>query len=249
MQRVGLTFVVIELDQRVVEKSKDGGVPTIFGDSSSSVVLEAAGVHHARLMLVTVPDPLDVQLIVSRVRAINPTLHVVARASGAEQLHDLKNLGVHEVVQPELEAGLEMVRQVLVHFQVAPTDIQRFSEGVHQELYAPLYGKDGKGIDQPQAQLLYQLQYANRTLAIEWVRVPPDSPLTGQTLSESAVRQRTGASIVAVMHENIVQPNPAISYRFAAEDVLAVLGTTEQVEAFRTLVTPESSTVQDIPQR
>jgi CPA2 family monovalent cation:H+ antiporter-2 len=209
------------------------------------VVLEAAGVHHARLMLITVPDPLDVQLIASRVRALSPTLPLVARAAGAEQLHDLKHLGVNEVVQPELEAGLEMVRQVLVHFQVSPTDIQRFSEAVHQELYAPLYGADGEGMGQREAQLLYQLQYASRTLAIEWVEVPPDSPLIGQTLSEAAIRQHTGVSIVAVMHENTVHPNPPTSYRFAAEDVLAVLGTPEQMVAFRGLVVRESSDMPD----
>jgi K+/H+ antiporter YhaU regulatory subunit KhtT len=123
---------------------------------------------------------------------------------------------------------------------VAPIDIQRFSDAVHQELYAPLYGSDNsEDISQREGQLLYQLQYASRTLTIEWVRVAPDSPLIGQTLSEAAVRQHTGASIVAVMHENSVQPNPTTNYRFAAEDVLAVLGTPDQMEAFRSLLAPD----------
>jgi len=231
--------VVIELDQRVVERAKAEGLPIIFGDATSSIVLEAAQVHHARLMLVTVPEALGVQLVAHRVRELSPELHIVTRAAGAEQLQDLKRMGVHEVVQPELEAGLEMVRQVLVHFQVPPTDIQRFSSAVHQELYAPLYGEDGEdatGSASPSAQLLRRLKYATRALTIEWVTLPATCALVGQTLSESSIRRRTGASIVAVMRGKNVVPNPPIEYRFEANDLLAVLGTTEQEEAFRAMI-------------
>lgn len=240
MQRVGLSFVVIELNQRVVEHSKGEGVPIIFGDATSLVVLEAARVQHARLLLVTVPEALGVQLIATRVRALNPLVHIVARAAGSDQLHELKRLGVHEVVQPELEAGLEMVRQVLVHFKVTPTDIQRFSAAVHEELYAPLYGQDGVGINSPSAQLLRQLKNATRTLTIEWIALSSTSPLVGQTLAEAAIRRHTGASVVAVMRGNRVQPNPPPEYRFAADDLLAVMGTPEQEEAFRALVGPSA---------
>jgi CPA2 family monovalent cation:H+ antiporter-2 len=239
MQRVGVRFVVIELDQRVVERAKAEGIPVIFGDSTSAIVLEAAQVHHARLMLVTVPEALGVQLVAHRVRELSPDLHIVTRAAGAEQLQDLKRMGVHEVVQPELEAGLEMVRQVLVHFQVPPTDIQRFSSAVHQELYAPLYGEDGEdatAIASPSAQLLRRLKYATRALTIEWVTLPASCALAGQTLGESAIRRRTGASIVAVMRGKNVVPNPPIEYRFEADDLLAVLGTSEQEEAFRAMI-------------
>jgi CPA2 family monovalent cation:H+ antiporter-2 len=241
MQRVGLSFVVIELNQPVVEKCKNENVPIIFGDASSEIVLEAAGVHHARLLLVTVPEAIGVQLIAERVHALSPDLHIVARAAGTEQLRALKHIGIHEVVQPELEAGLEMVRQVLVHYRIPPADIQRFSDAVHQELYAPLYGDDrAEPASGPRnTQLLYQLRQASRVLAIEWVRLTPDSPLIGQTLSEAAIRQRTGVSVVAVIRDNTVEPNPTADYCFATDDMLAVLGTDEQMEAFRELVEHE----------
>lgn len=251
MQRVGLTFVVIELDQRVVERGKQEGVPIIYGDATSPVVLEAAGVHQARLLLVTVPEVAGIQLIARRVRELKPALHIVARAAGIEQLRDLQRLGIHEVVQPELEAGLEMVRQVLVHFQIAPADIQRFSDMVHQELYAPLYIEHSRGREFHSTRLLHQLRYASRTLTIEWVELPPDSPLIGQTLRETGIRQHTGASIVAIVQGTRVIPNPVPQYRFAVGNVLAVLGTAEQGQAFRALAgydMPEEQSI-EIKQR
>ncbi len=237
MQRVGLEFVVIEIDQRTMEQAKSDGTPIIFGDATSPVMLEAAGVHTARLLLITLPDALNVQLIAERVQALTPNLTVVARAAGSEQLHALKRLGVQEVVQPELEAGLELVRQVLVQFHISPTDIQRFSDTVHQELYAPLYAAESADAAPSQtARLLQQLQHTSRSLRVDWITLPPESALAGQTLSEAAIRTRTGASIVAVLRQDVVAPNPSPDYRMAAGDMLAVLGTAEQERALRALI-------------
>jgi CPA2 family monovalent cation:H+ antiporter-2 len=47
--------------------------------------------------------------------------------------------GVYEVVQPEFEAGLEITRQALLHLNIPAAEIQRFTDGIRQELYAPLY--------------------------------------------------------------------------------------------------------------
>src|SRR5262249_62431450 len=47
-----LPFVVIKLDDHLVDQMRGAGVPAIYGDASSPVVLEAAGVHMARLLLI-----------------------------------------------------------------------------------------------------------------------------------------------------------------------------------------------------
>jgi CPA2 family monovalent cation:H+ antiporter-2 len=236
MRRVGLECVVVELDQRIVERCKSEGFPVIYGDATSDVVLDAAGVHSARLLLNTVPDTIGSYLVSSRVRQLNPSLHIVARANDREQLRELKHLGVHEIVQPELEAGLEMVRQVLVHFRVAPTDIQRFSDSVHQELYAPISGEDGDAHDQRSARLLKQIRQVNRTLEIEWVSLGEASEMVGVSLGDARIRTRTGASVVAVVREGEIATNPGADYVFAAGDLLAVLGTHDQCIALEQLI-------------
>jgi CPA2 family monovalent cation:H+ antiporter-2 len=242
MQRVGLDFVVIELDQRVAERCKADGVPAIFGDATSSTVLNAAGISHARLLLISMPEAIGVQLIAQRVRQENPGLHIVARAADVEHMMELKNLGVYEVVQPELEAGLEMVRQVLVHFRVNPTDIQRYSESVHKEFYAPLYAGDEHGHqpavprDGSSARLLRQIRRVSGSFEIEWITLPENSPLVGQTLGAAAIRHRTGASVVAVLRDEGLSTNPGAEHVFEADETLAVVGSPEQCDALRTLV-------------
>jgi CPA2 family monovalent cation:H+ antiporter-2 len=51
------------------------------------------------------------------------------------QLEDLRKLGVHELVQPEFEAGLELARQTLLHFDVPATDMQRLANEIHHASY------------------------------------------------------------------------------------------------------------------
>jgi CPA2 family monovalent cation:H+ antiporter-2 len=239
MRRVGLEFVVIEIDQRLIERCQADDVPVIYGDATSDIVLEAARVEHARLLLVTLPEATGAQLIASRVAKIHPRLHMIARAIDREQLHELRRLGVHEIVQPELEAGLEMVRQVLIHFGVEPVDIQHFSESVHQELYAPFYAEANGGESATRsARLLKQMRRISRTLDIEWCTLSPESSIAGQTIGAAQIRSRTGASIVALVRDQQMHPNPDPDHRLESGDALAMLGTLEQRHALRQLLEP-----------
>lgn len=57
-------------------------------------------------------------------------------------MQDLRQLGIQHVVQPELEAGLEMTRQALVSLKIADLEIQLYLDAVRQEVYAPLLAED-----------------------------------------------------------------------------------------------------------
>ena len=232
LQRLGLGFVVIELDARRIEQAKAAGWPIIFGDASQEVVLEAAGVAQARLLLITVPDVVTARAAVDQVHHRYPTLHIVARAAGVEQMHTLHQRGVYEVVQPELEAGLEMTRQALFHLHIPATDIQRFTDAMHKELYAPLYQthEDYQAVD-----LLHQ---APRLLDLTWLSLPPESPLLGQTIQDLGIRTQTGATVVGVMRHGTLQPNPAADFRFTSGDLVGVIGQRQQLEAFESFVAP-----------
>ncbi len=232
LQRLGLGFVLIELDARRVEQAKAAGWPLIFGDASQAIVLAAADIAHARLLLITTPAIVTTQAIVDQVRQLQPTLHMVARAEGIEHMHTLYHRGVYEVVQPEFEAGLEMTRQALVHLDIPATEIQQFTNAMHEELYAPLY----------QALTAYrvtaQLHHVPRLLDLTWVTLPPESPLIGRTIQEIGIRSQTGATVVGVIRDGTLYPNPEINYRFACGDLAAVIGQPTQLATFQALVVP-----------
>jgi TrkA domain protein len=73
-------------------------------------------------------------------------------------------------------------------------------------------------------------------LSVEWLRVAAGSPLAGQSLAEAAVRERTGASVIAILREGNALPNPQPDERFAAGDTLVVVGDRAQVGRFGDLL-------------
>lgn len=227
LQQLGMPCVVIDQDQRVVERAKASGLPVIYGDASSPVVLEAAGMHDARLVLVVVSAALDVEQVVRQVRQLDPEIHIVARATRLSQVEDLRRFGIHEIVQPEFEAGLELVRQTLLHFHIPAAEIEQLSDRIRTERYQPLQTL------RTDAQVLEQLRRARQTLEIEWLTLPSDAPIVGQRLDASEVRPRTGVAIAALLRDGVVVSNPDPAEVFQAGQSLAIVGSAEQRAAFR----------------
>jgi CPA2 family monovalent cation:H+ antiporter-2 len=198
-------------------------------------VLEAAAIRRARLLLVTTPATAVTQAVVEQVRRLAPDLHIVARAAGVESMHTLHDLGVYEVVQPEFEAALEITRQAMLHLSIPTPEIQLYTDAVRQELYAPLYTR------LPDYARLSQLHTTQQLLGLEWATLPAQSPLVGRTLGELQIRSRTGATVVAVLAEGKAIPNPQVSHRFAAGEMVAIFGAHEQRATCIAWATSEAS--------
>lgn len=218
LRRLSLPAVLIELDYRRVQAAKDSDLPVIFGDATQPVVLEAAHITSSKLVLITVPIVSVTETIVDRVRALNPGVRIVARAEGAEQLRDLHAHGVTEVVQPELEASLEMIRQALLHLDLGVTEVHQVTTALRAEMYEPLFG-DGSDYEK-----LVQIGTAQQLFDFTWLEVRAGSSLDGRTLAELALRRRTGVSVVGILRDGVLQPNPGPDDELRAGDMLAVLG-------------------------
>jgi TrkA domain protein len=83
-------------------------------------------------------------------------------------------------------------------------------------------------------QLVAQLTEEHREFAgINTKQLPirTGSPFDGRTLGDTAMRTRTGVSIVAVMRAGQVNPSPTPDFTFTAGDVLVAVGTSEGLAA------------------
>jgi CPA2 family monovalent cation:H+ antiporter-2 len=235
LYRLSLDFVIIEIDNRRVEQIKKANLPVIYGDAGQSVVLEAAHIEKASLVLVTTPAISVTQSVVKEVRLLNPEVHIVARVEGLEPMEALAKNGVYEMVQPEFEASLEMTRQALLHLNIPTAEIQKYTDTVRRDLYAPLYETH------PKYERLAQLQSAARLLDFDWVNLPANSTLVGQTIGQSMIRSRTGASVVGVLRDGRLEANPGTDFTFAAEDRVAVMGSAEEIAAFKGMAVKNSN--------
>jgi K+/H+ antiporter YhaU regulatory subunit KhtT len=84
--------------------------------------------------------------------------------------------------------------------------------------------------------VLDQLMGATKDLEVGWLLIEEGSSLAGVTLAESALRARTGVSVVAIGRGADVIRNPTPSTPPLAGDHLAVIGTQGQIDETTRLV-------------
>jgi len=111
-----IRYLVIEYNPDIARRLRAEGVPVIYGDASNPAVLEHAHLDRARLLAVLMPDANAAELATKHARAFNPRLDVVARGGGVADVDRLRKAGATEVVQPEFEAGQEVIRHALRRF-------------------------------------------------------------------------------------------------------------------------------------
>ncbi len=232
LHRLAIPFVIIELDQRRVEQAKIAGFAVVYGDASHEIVLEAASMAAAALLVVTIPGMIESPAIITHAQRLNSTVEVVARLSDPEFFDVFNALQVTDLVYPELEAGLEMIRQVLLALHIPVTEIQRQTEALRQEYFTSRMSQSKP------YQTLAQFRSAEQQFDLQWVRVGETSVLVGQSIGESEIRKKTGVSVVGVLRDDRLEPNPGPQFCFREKDLVAIIGSSETRAAFQSRFFP-----------
>ncbi|MFO8101080.1 MAG: cation:proton antiporter [Dehalococcoidia bacterium] len=133
LQKRGFSYVVVDIDPRIIETTRKRGIPSIFGDASHPEVLAAVNLPKARMLVITFPDPVSSGLVVQHARKISPRLDIVARAQDDAAVEVFRKLGVKEVVRPQVEAGLEIIRHTLLRFGLGSQEIQHIISRLREE--------------------------------------------------------------------------------------------------------------------
>ncbi|MBU0995760.1 MAG: cation:proton antiporter [Proteobacteria bacterium] len=236
LQRIGVSFVILEFDGRRIEQLKTFGFPIIYGDASQQIILEAAEIKKSKLLLSTTPAFIVSKAIVSLAKKIRPDLHVVTRAQSLDQMKEFQDSGVYHIVQPEFEASLEFTRQALLHLDFPADRIQQFTDEVRHELYRPLYDLHAEYTS------ITQLQNASRLFGLTWVAIPQNSPMVEKTIEKLKIRSKTGVTVAGILRNGTLFTNPAPDFVLAKDDIIGVLGKKEQLALFHELSKPSDPT-------
>jgi CPA2 family monovalent cation:H+ antiporter-2 len=106
-------LIVIDQSERVIQQLRDLGIPYLYGNAASRLVLEKANIRQAEAMVITMSDPMSTRLCLKRALDLCPDLDIVVRAPRKEDIEQLYQLGASEVVQPEFEASLGLCSHLL----------------------------------------------------------------------------------------------------------------------------------------
>ncbi|MCB2189776.1 MAG: cation:proton antiporter [Deltaproteobacteria bacterium] len=231
LRRLNMQFIIIELDHRRFEQAKEAGMSVVYGDASQEIVLEAASIRASVLLVLTIPDLVTARATIFHSKRLNKRLKIVARTTGPDYFEMMKELGVTGVVLPEFEASLEITRQSLLHLNVPPAEVQRHTDTIRQELYATLLNSNDN------YRILSELRGAEQQFDLQWIILCQESPMANRSIGESEIRKVTGASVVGVVRNGQLNPNPDADFILMPEDLVAIIGNEENREAFCLMAT------------
>jgi K+:H+ antiporter len=131
----GMRYLVIEYNPLIVRELRASGVQVIYGDAANPAVLEHASLERARLLAVLVPDSRVAEATTRAARMINRRLDVVARVVDSGDVERLQRAGAAEVVQPEFEAAVEVIRHALRRYGITGMELMHATSGRRTAFY------------------------------------------------------------------------------------------------------------------
>jgi CPA2 family monovalent cation:H+ antiporter-2 len=230
LEKLSVPMLVIEADAERITNLNQRKIPTLYGDASNSEVIDHAHLDRASVLVVTIPDETSAELIVTAARDLNPSLPIVARAASEEGVKLLSEQGANHTIHPELEGGLEMVHHTLLSLGYPLQEVHRYAEAVRKDRY------DFNITTDEEHRSLHELLVAFQGIEIVWLTLVENNSLVGKSLAEANIRAQTGASVVALLRNEQLIPNPKSMTVFEIGDRVGFIGEKEQLEVVTVLI-------------
>jgi CPA2 family monovalent cation:H+ antiporter-2 len=224
LHSVGIPYVILELNAEVVRGARAQGVPIEYGDASRKEVLSHVGAKQAEILVVAISDPVSTRRTVAIARELNPGLRIIVRTRYMAEVDDLYKLGADQVIPEEFETSVEIFSRVLREYGVSRNVIQREVEEIRAESYQML-----RSASLPLAEL-GKIAEAFGSMATDTIFIGSNSPAVGMTLKDLDLRNQTGVSVTAAIRDGDAQINLGPEFRIEEDDILVLLGSTDQIE-------------------
>jgi monovalent cation:H+ antiporter-2, CPA2 family len=223
LERQGFEYIALDMDPNRVRAARGAGDPVIFGDGAQTEILQAVGLDHCSVLVLTFADP-DVSLrILHAVRELHPELPVLVRTQDDTKLDALQRAGATEVVPETLEASLMLVSHVLLLLDVPVSRVVKTVGDIRNNRYALLRRifrrDDARPLDETHA-----LREELHT-----VLLPPGAYSVGKSVADLKL-DSGDVTITAIRRDGIVGRQPEPSTVLREGDVVVLYGTPEALE-------------------
>ncbi|QDV41764.1 Glutathione-regulated potassium-efflux system protein KefC [Stieleria neptunia] len=112
LETTGQDVCLVDLSPVNLHPFSQLGFRTVAGDAGDSSILELAGVPHAGVVVVCVPDDQVALRVVRAIRKVNPDGKLLVRCRYQASAAKLRRVGADVVVTEETEASLALLREL-----------------------------------------------------------------------------------------------------------------------------------------
>ena len=107
-------YIALDIDPNRVQEAASAGENVMYGDAGKRLVLDAAGAHRAKALIISYDDPPSAIKILHLVNDYFPNLPVIVRTVDDSNMERFRDAGASEVVPEVLEGSLMLASHALV---------------------------------------------------------------------------------------------------------------------------------------
>jgi len=218
-----IPYIVVDLNEQRVSEARKEGELIIFGDCTSTHILEMAGIHKARVVVFVISDPFASRLAVGAAREMSREIVVLTRTKYVADIDALWDQGSNEVISEEFEASLELMTRILRVYNAPRSMVAAEIKSIRDQRFGIFRERQ---TTVPRIRLSGDLDVYTET----W-EVAANCPWRGATIAETGLREKTGALILGIIRENHTLNNPPANEFIMAGDRLVLSGTKEQLKS------------------
>ncbi len=225
LRMASINFVAIDSDPEVVLSSRNKkNAHVIFGNATNPTILKHVGIEHARAVVITLGQAEEVKSVVSEIRKISTTCHIIATSGSLLDMSAILESGVNEAVSAQFETSVEIVTRVLSRYFVPRNEIDDFVVRLRGLNYSMMrtIRYEQQGLQD------YRLEISDTEILTFKIRAA--SPLSGKKLSDLQLRIDWGVSVLAVKRGGDISANPSGDMTINENDILVVFGSHENVD-------------------
>ena len=114
-----IKVVIAEENREIVEKLRASGIAAVSGEATEPNVLIQAHIQHARLLVISPMDILDIHRIVDISKQLNPEIQVLICAESKEEAAVIREENIGEVFYAKEEMAKNMSHHILNQIELA----------------------------------------------------------------------------------------------------------------------------------
>lgn len=224
LRAVDVPFIILELNAEVVRRGREKGDTIMFGDATRREVLWHAGIGKASALVLAMSDPQAARRTVKQARELNRDIHIIVRTRYVSEITELFELGADEVIPEEFETSIEIFSRVLHRYGIPHNVIEEQIDKIRRQGYEMLRSPSLGPVQ------MGNLNAALQDAVTETIKLDADSPVVGKTLRDVDLRNKSGATIIAVVRDGETKINPGAGYELQEGDSIVVLGSAKKIE-------------------
>lgn len=235
LKETGIKYIVIEMNPDTVKQERAKGEKIIFGDISREEVLHTARINTAKVIVIAISDRTISRKVISIAKQQNHEIFVLIRTRFVDETEDLIRLGADAVIPEEFETSIQIFTRVLQQYHIPLNVIMQQVNLLRGESYKWMRSEKAT------PKVFSHLDEILAAGIVDSFYINEDNIWLGKTVGDLHLRNKTDATIIAIVRQGSTKMNPSANDLIQLGDTLVITGTHKAVDKAFELLSVESS--------